>query len=317
MAEKKAPLKALPKRQASPAGFHFLNLFQSCQRKFYFRYLLGISTVHTHPALINGSAFHEGKATFYTTRGEGPAIAMALRVLRSAKKELAHPEDLKDMEYRLTNLLHFWIEEKGKNDLKQYKLIAVEKELKVPVAHTPYIMTMRQDAIVQDKQSKLVYIMETKTSSFSARVANEAVLYGDQATTYLWGARKMMPKIEIYGVVPDISFWSKQSKTVDGIKNVRGDIAVRSDYALEQFEKGVSQTLSEINQKSLAYKRGRDPWLLFPRNSHYCLAYSSPCEFASICYEDCEAMKKLPNGFKRVKLPKSPLDPVEDQISLV
>jgi hypothetical protein len=313
MTETKAPVK----RSESASGFHFVNLYQCCPRKFYLRYHQLIRTVHTHPALINGSAFHEGKATFYTTKSEAQGLAMALRVLRSAKKELEHPEDLKDMEYRLTNLLHFWIEEKGKNDLRQYKIISVEKEMKIPVAHTPYIMTMRQDAILQDKQSKLVYIFETKTSSFSARVANEAVLYGDQATAYLWGARKMLKKYEIYGVVPDISFWSKQSKTVDGIKNVRGDIAVRSDYALEQFEKGMSQTLSEINQKSLAYKRGRDPWLLFPRNSHYCLAYSSPCEFASICYEDCEAMKKLPNKFKRTKVPKSPLDFVEDQISLV
>lgn len=309
--------KVPPKRSESASGFHFVNLYQCCPRKFYLRYHLRIRPKFTHPALINGSAFHEGKATFYTSKSEPKALAVALGVLRRGKKELEDQSALKDMEFRLTNLLHFWIEEKGKNDLRQYKILFVEKELKVPIAHTQYIFTMRPDAILQDKQSKLVYIFETKTSSFSLRVTNEAVLYGDQATAYLWGVRKMMKKLEVYGVVPDISFWSKQAKTVDAIKNQRGDIAVRSDYAIEQFEKGLSQTLSEINQKSLAYKRGRDPWLLFPRNSHYCLSYSTPCEFASICYEDCESLKALPARFKRDTGKIGLLDSLDDQIAIL
>ena len=311
-----APPRKIVRRSESSSGFHFLNLFQCCQRKFYLRYHLLIRPVYTHPALIFGSAFHEGKATFYSEKSESKALAIALQVLKGSKKELEHPEDLKEMEFRLTNMLHFWIAEHGLNDLRQYKVLAIEKELKVPIAHTQYIMTMRPDTILQDKLTKLIYIMETKTSSFSHRVTNEAVLYGDQATAYLWGVRKQT-KLMPYGVVPDISFWSKQAKTVDGIKNIRGDIAIRSDYALEQFEKGVSQILSEINQKALAYHRGRDPWLLFPRNSHYCLSYSTPCEFASICYEDCELMKKLPSKFKRSKAPKSPLDFVDDQIAIL
>jgi hypothetical protein len=310
--------KALPvsKRRESASGFHYLNLFQCCQRKFYLRYHLRIRPNFTHQALIAGSAFHEGKATFYTTKSEPKALAVASLILKQSKKELEFPEDFKEMEYRTANLLHSWIEDHGKMDLKQYKVLFVEKELRVPIAHTQYVMTMRPDAILQDKMSKLIYVYETKTSSFSHRVTNESVLFGDQATSYLWGVRKLL-RLDAYGVVPDISFWAKNAHDVNAIKNVRGDIAVRSDYALEAFEKGVSQVLSEINQKSLAYKRGRDPWLLFPRNSHYCLSYSTPCEFASICYEDCEAMKKLPSRFRREPIAKAPLDFVEDQIDIL
>lgn len=312
---KSAPIKVV-KRSESSTGFHYLNLFQSCQRKFYLRYHLRIRPKFVHPALIQGSAFHEGKATYYTTKSEAKALAVASLILKQSKNELEHPEDLKEMDFRITNLLHSWIEDHGKNDLKQYKILYVEKELHVPIAHTPYIMTQRPDAILQDKMSKLIYIYETKTSSFSHRVTNDAVFYGDQATSYLWGAKKLL-KLDVYGVVPDISFWSKQSRDVNSIKNIRGDITVRSDYALDQFEKGIGQVLSEINQKSLAYKKGRDPWLLFPRNSHYCTAYSTPCEFASICFEDCEIMKKLPSRFKRDKIQPQPLSFVEDQISLL
>ena len=308
------PLK-VPKRSESSSGFHFFNLYQCCPRKFYLRYHLNIKPKFTTPALLFGSAFHEGKAIFYTTKSEAKALAMAEAVFKSGKKELEFQDDFKDQLWRLQNMLHFWIEQKGKQDLNRYKVLYVEKEINVPIAHTLYVMTQRHDAIVQDKMTKLVYIMETKTSSFSSRVTSDAVRLGDQATSYLLGAKKVL-NLDVYGVVADVSFWSKQSKTVDGIKNVREDVVTRTPYAIENFEKGVAQILSEINQKSLAYKRGRDPWLLFPRNSHYCTAYSNPCEFNSICYENCEIMRSLPPKFKRGPKKRGMTDLINDSFAV-
>lgn len=247
---------------------------------------------------------------------EQQAIATALSILEESKAELMSNDIYEDLKFRLPNLLHFWIQETGTRDLQNYKILYVEKQLSVPVLDTGWEMTIRPDTILQDKQNGLIYIMETKTSGFSHRVTSEAVYYGDQATSYIWGARKALG-LDIYGCVPDISYWNKQTNDVKNIKNIRGDIVTRDGYACESFEKGVAQILSEINQKAQAYKKGFDEWLLFPRNSYYCLSYSTPCEYAQICYQNLKAMKKLPSEFKRDLAVRKITGKVEDQIAIL
>ena len=300
-----ACLRHLSRRGAKAASaFHYFNLFQCCPRKFFIKYFCRIVPRYTHPALVQGSAFHEGKAVFYTHKSksvnvrEQAAIATALKILEESKAEMQDEAVYKDLEYRLPNFLHFWIMEQGQYDLKNYKILFVEKQLEVPIAGTPYLMTIRPDTILQDIQHGQIYIMETKTSGFSIRVTQQAVELGDQATSYIFGARKVLG-LDIYGCVPDISYWNKNTNDVKNIKNERGAIITRDDYACAAFEKGVAQILTEINQKANAYRKGYDPWLLFPRNSYYCTSFASPCEYAGICYSECQKMKKLPTEFRK------------------
>jgi len=289
-------VQAPKKRQESSSGFHYINLYQCCPRKFYLRYVKGWRPKFTPAPLIQGSAFHEGKATWYQKKSEKKAIEMAIGIVEESKKELDSETIYQEITFRIPHLLHYWIDRFGKSDLVEYKVVAVEKQLVVPIGHTPYVMTIRPDTILQNKANGLKYIMETKTSGFSHRVTTDAVVYGDQATAYIYGVKKMLFP-DIYGVIPDIAYWNSRSRDLSNMQFLRPEIVLRDEYALEQFEMGMGQAFTEVNQKIEALKHGYAPEVLFPRNSYYCLSYSKPCQYAMVCHRNVKGMR-VPSELK-------------------
>lgn len=268
------------------------------------RYLKGFRNDMTAKPLVQGSAFHEGTAAYYLGKSEKKSIQIALSIVEEEKEHMRQ-EDYEDVLFRIPHFIHYWIEQFGKRDLAEFDIIAVEEELKVPLLDTGYIMTIRPDAIVRVKSNHdLVYIMEKKTSGFSHRVTSEAVYYGDQATAYIWGVRKMM-QIPVYAVQPDIAYWNKQTRDLSNMKFIRGDLVFRDEYQTDCFERGMAQLFLEVSQKAEAYKQGFDPWTLFPRNSHYCLSFSTPCDFAEVCMKDWERKRAgTPHGFTKTRTVK-------------
>lgn len=288
----------MAKRTASPRGFHFINLYQCCPRKFYMTYVKGWRRKHVAQPLILGGAFHEGKAAWYLGKTEKACLRIAKEVVEASKDEVESDEVYNEILFRVDGMLHSWINTFGVSDRVQFKVLEVETELDVPIGKTGFNMTMRPDAILKDKSTGLIYIDETKTSSFSHRVTAEAVYYGDQATAYLWGVGKMR-KFKPYAVLPDITYWNKVTKDPRNLQNIRSDLVFRNEYQLELFENSMAQLFAEVNQKVQALKGKYNPDTLFPRNSYYCLSYSTPCEFARICQQDVKSMKGTPDGFRK------------------
>ena len=302
------------KRRESPSGFHYINLYQCCPRKFYLRYVKGWRPKYTAIPLIQGSAFHEGKAAWYLKKSEKKAIEVGMGIVEESRKEFEDPEGYREVAFRIPHLLHYWIEQYGKSDLVQYKVLGVEKALTVPIGKTPYVMTMRADAILETKANKLKFIMETKTSGFSHRVTSEAVFYGDQATAYLYGVKKMLYP-DVYGVIPDIAYWNSRSRDLSNMKFLRTDVVTRSEYALEQFELGMGQLFSEVNQKLEALKQGHRAEVLFPRNTYYCLSYSKVCEYAGVCNQDLKGCR-VPPYLKADRAKRALGDLLNDSIAI-
>lgn len=302
------------KRRASHAGFHYHNLYDNCQVKWFTRFILRINTTYTATPLINGSAFHEGKALFYLTGSAAKALRKCETEIKQRKDEFSSSEEYFKTLDRCPVLLSHWIDQYGYSDLKRFDIIDVEKELTVKVPGTKYVFTIRPDAIVREKSNKdMLFGMETKTSSFSIKTTEMGVYYGDQATAYLWATASHYGK-PLYGVIPDIAYWNKASSNEANITCTRGDIIRRSARRIKQFTSGLAQQQSEMAQKLAAYKAGHDPYTLFRRNTHYCSAFFKPCEFAEICDNDLTTIKRLPPGFRRDKYlikPKA-TDPVED-----
>lgn len=312
-----APAKkiAVPPRSESRSGFHYINLYQCCPRKFYLRYVKGWKPIHTPAPLIQGSAFHEGKATWYKKKSEKQAIEMGLAVVESAKNELESSDIYNEIMFRIPHFLHYWIEAFGKRDLVEYEIIGIEKPLVVPLGSSQYVMTMRLDAGLLQKATNLPFIMETKTSGFSHRVTSEAVYYGDQATAYLYGARKVW-RSDFYAVIPDIAYWNSRSRDLSNMKMLRTEFVMRDEYALSQFERGMIQLFTEVNQKIEALKKGYSPEILFPRNSYYCLSYSKVCEYAGVCNQDVTKRRSTPPGLKADRAKRSLGDLVDDTIAI-
>jgi len=323
MSKKKAPAKrgekahAERQRSASHAGFHFHNLYQCCQMKWFIRYLLRIETKYTATPLINGAAFHEGKALFYTTGSRSKALRKVETEIKSRRAEFESDEEYYKTFERCPVLLDYWINKFGYIDLKRFDLVDVEKELTVTIPGTSYVFTVRPDAIVKEKgKDGDWYGMETKTSSFSIKTTEIGVHYGDQATAYLWAAREHYGR-PLYAVIPDIAYWNKSSTGPHNINCVRGDLVQRTEERMRQFTAGIATLQNIISQKVEAYRQGADPYSLFQRNTYYCDAYFKPCEFIEICDNNLTQVKRLPPGFKRSRklISPRPFDYVEDKLA--
>lgn len=286
---------AKQQRRASAAGFHFHNLYQCCQIKWAIKFLLRIKPTHTAMPLINGSAFHEGKGTFYQTGSAKKAILRCKQEITSRKSEFQYLEDYEQTLERCPILLEAWIAKFGYGDLKRFNFIAVEEELQVPVPGTDFILTVRPDAVVEDSTG--CYILETKTSSFSIKTTELGVYNGDQATAYIWAVKQAYGKHA--EVIPDIAYWNKIAKDASNISCVRGDIVSRNERDMAQYIGGLAQLQTEISQKVNAFKNGYDFYTLFQRNTYYCNAFFKPCEFADVCRNDLTTTKRLPPGLKR------------------
>ncbi len=309
----KKPVK-LPKpksilQKESVSGFHFYNLHQCCQRKFYIKYFCRFVPNKVAPALINGSAFHEAKELYYLTGSTKKAVDIAEKYVKKNFEFFQEEADYDNILYRLPIIISQWIDKFGEYDRKQYKFLAIEKEFKIALPTIdgfPKIhVTIKPDAIVQDKVSKDIYIMETKTSGFSIDLTNNGVHYGDQATTYIYAVEKCLKK-QVYGVIPDIAYWNTRSKEESNIKIIRGDIVIRKERDLEVWEKSVRQEFLEISQKIEAVREGYDEDAIFRRNTYYCMSYGKPCEYAGICRMKLIPKTELPYGFAYYKRNEKP-----------
>jgi len=258
-------------------------------------YVRGWRPKYLAKPLVLGAAFHLGKALWYQGKSEKTCIGKSLEYVESVKTVIELKEDYEEILFRVRNLLHYWIERLGEMDKQEFNILYVEKELRVPLGDS-FIMTIRPDAILESKATGAVYIMETKTTSFSKKLTEEAVLYGDQAIAYAWGVKKVLG-LDVDGVIPDIAYWNKTTRNISNIEYVRGEIIKPTTYQLELFESNMIQLFSEATQKVLALKQKYRADLLFPRNTYYCMSYFSLCPYADVCRTDAQARRQAPKGF--------------------
>ena len=285
-------------RSASRSGFHTFALYQCCQRKFFLRYgPPRLDSPFVAPPLINGGAFHAGKAAFYRGMSAKAAVKLTRSDVASRKKDFEHREEWAEIAERAPMMLDSWINEYGNADRKHLDILAVEKAVSVPMPGRPsWRYTMRLDMVAQNKFRDLD-IYESKTSSWSMKSTSIGVENGDQVTGYWWGAEHAF-KRRVNSVVPDITFWSSNTKNEERIVNYRGDLVFRTSDDIAFFSRAISQIASEISQKMKAVYSGHDP-AIFARNSYYCNAFNRPCEFAEICRKHLDAKTPTPRGYAK------------------
>lgn len=292
-------------RSASHAGFHYLDLYCNCPRKFFLKYICRLEPKFLAAPLICGAAFHEGKRVFYTTKSKKKALDKCEREISTRKQEF-YDEDAYERDLiRFPILLEKWIEELGYQDLEQMNFIMIEEEIQVPISGTNgFVATLRPDLVFSWKASPgNRYIIDTKTSSHSIRLTQQSLHYGDQATMYILGVTRHLGK-SVMGLIPDIAYWNKNSAKHSNIACVRGDLIVRTERQLKEYEENVAGIFSEMSQKVAAFSTGKySEHVLFPRHTYYCMSYAKQCEYAEVCRTKISMSGRAPLGFVRV--PKS------------
>jgi hypothetical protein len=288
--------------------------------KFFIRYVLRIEPKKLSPPLITGTAFHEGKAIWYNTRSEKKAVRKVEQEIESRRDDYESEERFDKDLVRFPILLEVWIEKYGYQDLKNFDLLGVEKEIIVPVPGTNnFHTTMRLDLVYREKLNGKLFIHDTKTSSFSKIVTELGLYYGDQATAYLWAAEEEFGE-KPNALIGDIAYWNKSAKTEDNIDCYRTEWITRTDQQIKEYQESVAFLFNAISQKVAAWKTGNfSKAQLFPRNTFYCNSYAKPCEYADICRTNVEEKSRVPYGFSRAPKSKlvTPAYFVNDEIPII
>lgn len=88
--------------------FSLLSMFAKCPKSYYFRALKGITQADESVALLNGKAYHEAKATFYTSLKAGAkheeAKALAITALIKGMALIKNP----DAKRNITNAIEIF-----------------------------------------------------------------------------------------------------------------------------------------------------------------------------------------------------------------
>lgn len=301
---------------ASHAGFHFLNLYQCCPRKFYLKFIAGIEDKYMARPLIYGAAFHEAKARWYLTGDKDKAINTGVDYIAGLENKFANEADYTESMMRIVPLIKNWINVYGIDDLRNYKVFAVETELMLSIDGYEY--TGRPDTILQKNKTGEYYCMETKTSGFSKDLTYNAVLLGDQATSYYMLIEQAYG-IKLTGLIVDIAFQAKYANATPDCS--RGPPITRTSNDVENFKRSVVQLAADISSRASAVINDKiNPFQVFPRNGYYCNSYNKSCEFADICRLNIDSKTKLPSNFKRNKninldIKKDLFKPVADIIA--
>jgi hypothetical protein len=266
------------------------------------KYIARIIPTHTDKALINGYAFHEGKAKWYTTKSIKKSLNRVKTIIRERKDEYYHFDDYELALTAIPTLLSYWIKTYGESDFEDYKIIGVEKYIEIPIPGTKYKLTMRLDAIVEDEDGYL-WLMETKTSSSSKSMTQEGLIFGDQITTYLLGMKYAYPNKPIAGAIGDIAYWHKKSQASGNVSNIdcfREDV-LRTDRDFEEYQLSTAFVMNDLNSRVKAFQTGKyHPSSLFPRVTHYCRAFHKNCEYSGFCRQPIPLKGRVPyEGFRR------------------
>lgn len=243
----------------SPAGFHFIDLYNTNKWGFYLRYVRGYRLVHTPKALVFGGHMHSAVESFYVT-GDPEAPLDVFSYYHD--KDVNRYEFVEDWEQDGEDgpiMLTTWLNEWAEYDMATYDVKSVERLVEVPLANG-FIMTVKMDRLMRHRSTGHLEAFDTKTTRYSIPATQRNVEEQDQATAYLLACKKLYPDEHVIGLSPDIIY--KRGRVS---KAERPSIVTRSQRELAEFEMEIIGLLLEMAQKvkSLA---DYPPHLLFPRN---------------------------------------------------
>jgi hypothetical protein len=288
---KEASMPEITGRRESNRGYHFINTYQSCPRKWYLRYPCGIVPVFTGKALTFGKAWHEGLAQVYLGKTPEEALETLRAELTNAKGDYLYQPDFESDMVRAGPLFEAWYNEIGCHIHDDFQVLHVEEEFQPKVANM-YTMTIRPDAVIKRKSTGEIYIVEHKTTAYSISNMVSSVDAQDQITAYMWGLLSTHSeyRMNFTGTLLDVSFLAmRDGKPAKTGAQVSQTLLFRNWEALGEFELNMLGLFTEVGQKvrALQAQPVDSPEFLilsaqmFPRNGNTCSLFG--CEYADLC----------------------------------
>jgi len=256
---------------------------RTCQRLFYWRRVAGLRPIETPRVLRYGIAVHR----FLEDLGNGKHKDICFN---SLKEE--YPEGGDDY-CRAVAMCEAYIKEWGQPD-KEWDYI--ENEIKWTVDCGEYTITGRIDAIVRERETGQLWVVDHKTTSKVDMGFVDGLARRIQTRLYCYvGIKALKQKVAgiIYNVLekPGLRRLQANSRRLQPEDDEQFIARLGDWYDKElrfsRFVRPIDQrdgepTLQEVYEsyKLLEYIKARDYW---QPNDGQCHAYNRRCDFLSIC----------------------------------
>lgn len=262
--------------EASSCGIHFMDLYRTCQRKWFFKYVLKIDPPVKRDALSKGEAWH-AMLEALLTEAEGTTWDSVLQIGTNIyRSPLWTVQNLEQW----ASVVRY--------QLPPGELRAVEGEVQFPLANG-VLVTARIDGLWQTTDGKL-FVLEHKTTSYRTDAAVRALEQGDQLSMYMLACQRLFGRCD--GVYADVTLFPVKDKDSDPETfRSKGTAATttmwlltRSQDDLVQFELGLIGTWRELRNKLLTLDGGVSSVkaeMLFPRCPNSCSTWS--CDYENTC----------------------------------
>lgn len=304
---------------------------QTCAKKHYLKYELGIVSDRQSGALRFGGAFHNALETFYTTPDQVQADAKAQEQIRQNYAEiptwaLGNPEaeadwltECETVSVLAWSYVRHWAKADG--SLSKLNVIATEQAFELPIinpetmARSPlYQFAGKIDRIVKLSDGRMG-VLETKTTSESLEADSDywkRLRIDSQISGYIVAAQALGHPVEtvVYDVIRKPSI---RPKLVKGTREtpeqyaerLRADIAERPGFyfarqEIPRLRVDLDEFLQELWDETqiLRFHQKNGRW---PRNTAACV-HPYPCEYREICFNGIDpAVSGVPSGFKQAE----------------
>jgi len=269
--------------KGSLTGYNFLYESPNCWRKFYLSKVLNLEPEHPPYYFPFGTAIHEGMEAFYSDGFDEAKLTTTFEDSMDESYKLFDREQFNELVSTGKSMINHWVNKWAEHDRRTYEVVEteVEHEKDLPNSH---LFTFKIDRVLRNKETRVEYIFDTKTTQSSVTRTYHTARLGDQATAYLWGYEKAV------AFVVDILY--KKGRVTDC---QRYEI-VRTKQDIQAFLSSTMNKTEYISNAVAAVEQGGDPFFYFPRHGGYSCQFS--CPFSDICRNNIPT-SYVPVGFKR------------------
>ena len=281
-----------------------INEYLTCEREYFFEFVLGYRSDKPSHDLEFGIAAHEGKAVLLEEGYSTKSIDHACEAfLESYRKTYGSDTDMdfkkNPASYRL--------------GLEQYVIDYHTDNFKVVATEVGFSMLLSDDRVLYGRLDAIIekdgkyYILETKTAGALWSYTNESFQQRFQVMAYTNFLYSYYPVEKVGGVIVDITIYTKQPS------NVRVSVTktpeqmlgwlVRTNKRFDALEKDF-ELLREDNNQVEYWKsdpKKVPPMRAFPKRESNCIQYNRICPYHDVCMARENPLIRrnfVPVGFK-------------------
>jgi hypothetical protein len=263
------------------------SIFKSCQKKYYWKYIKGLSPYKKSSSLTLGSIIHSAFDMYYNGFSDEEVVRY---IKQTSDEEIskASPDTAEDLVVMKYTLLGMWLY--YPKDLSVFMDIKPEIEIHMNFIDGVTIILKADGLVTKDGR---VWIRELKTSSMDFNQFEKRCQSSNQASLYTYVLKHEGHPVQgimfDYIKKPLLRKNVKEDKDQFGYRimmdyKARPDfyfkrhMSYRSDETLSLFERDLVSTTEDI------LRRCEDGnWY---RNTDSCWNFNSPCPYLPICFQD-------------------------------